>query len=163
MKTLVRTIVWLALVIWLGGMFFFIVTAAASFGTVADTHVAGTIVAKCLHVLHHEGLVAGCIILAFLAIGRSRGVYVRGVKTAIIVTIIMMGLTAFSEFWIMPHMEVDRIAVGGAIDSVPPSDPHHADFNRLHGVSEHLELANMIGGLVLVFLLASASTEARDR
>ncbi|HEX4006506.1 MAG TPA: DUF4149 domain-containing protein [Acidobacteriaceae bacterium] len=154
MKTLIRTAVWLSLIIWLGGMFFFVVTAWASFSTVPDTHVAGTIVAKCLHVLHHEGLVAGCIILAFLAIGRARGVYLRGVKTAIAVLVIMMGLTAFSEYWIIPHMERDRMAVGGAIDSVPSSDPHHADFNRLHRVSEHMETAAMIGGLILVVILS---------
>src|SRR5580700_4927575 len=109
MKTLVRTIVWLSLVIWLGALFFFPVTAAASFSTIADTHAAGTIVAKCLHVLHHEGLVAGCIILLFLIIGRVRGIYANGAKWALILTVLMMGFTAFSEFWIIPHMERDRL------------------------------------------------------
>jgi hypothetical protein len=154
MRTLIRTAVWLSLIIWLGGMFFFVVTAWASFSTVPDAHVAGTIVAKCLHVLHHEGLVAGCIILAFLAIGRARGVYTRGVKMAIAVVVIMMGLNAFSEYWVMRHMDADRVAVGGAIDNVPSTDPHHADFDRLHRVSEHMETAAMIGGLVLVVLLS---------
>jgi Domain of unknown function (DUF4149) len=161
MKTLTRTIVWLALVIWIGGLFFFPVTAAASFTTVADTHLAGTIVAKCLHALHHEGLVAGCIILLFLVIGRARGVY-AGAKWAVIVTIIMMGLTAFSEFWIIPHMERDRIAVGGAIDNVPASEPHHADFNRLHNVSTHVEEAVMLGGVVLIILLSREECLPRD-
>jgi hypothetical protein len=154
MKTLVRTIVWLSLVIWLGALFFFPVTAAASFSTIADTHAAGTIVAKCLHVLHHEGLVAGCIILLFLIIGRVRGIYANGAKWALILTVLMMGFTAFSEFWIIPHMERDRLAVGGAIDSVPATDPHHADFNRLHGVSEHMEEAVMLGGVLVIVLLA---------
>jgi hypothetical protein len=153
MKTLIRTIVWLPLVIWIGGLFFFSVTAWAAFSTVPDTHVAGTIVAKCLHVLHHEGLIAGCIILLFLIIGRVRGVYGHA-KMAFAVTVIMMGLTAFSEFWIMPHMERDRLAVGGAIDNVPATEPHHADFNRLHNVSTHLEEAIMLGGVVLIVLLA---------
>jgi hypothetical protein len=154
MKTLVRTIVWLSLVIWLGALFFFPVTAAASFSTIADTHAAGTIVAKCLHVLHHEGLVAGCIILLFLIIGRVRGIYANGAKWALILTVLMMGFTAFSEFWIIPHMERDRLAVRGAIDSVPATDPHHADFNRLHGVSEHMEEAVMLGGVLVIVLLA---------
>lgn len=154
MKTLVRTIVWLSLVIWLGALFFFPVTAAASFSTIADTHAAGTIVAKCLHVLHHEGLAAGCIILLFLIIGRVRGIYANGAKWALILTVLMMGFTAFSEFWIIPHMERDRLAVRGAIDSVPATDPHHADFNRLHGVSEHMEEAVMLGGVLVIVLLA---------
>ncbi len=163
MKILVRTIVWLALIIWLGGLFFFPVAAAAAFGTIADTHAAGTIVAKCLGVLHHEGLVAGCIILLFLVIGRARGVYARGVKMALAVTVIMMGLTAFSQFRIIPHMERDRIAAGGAIDNVPPTDARHKDFNRLHHDSEHLEEAVMLGGIVLVFLFNYAASGPRMR
>lgn len=160
MKTLVRTVVWLPLVIWIGGLFFFGVTAWASFSTVPDTHLAGTIVAKCLHVLHHEGLVAGCIILLFLIIGRVRGIYSHA-KMAFAVTVIMMGLTAFSEYWIMPHMESDRLAVGGAIDSVPGTDPHHADFNRLHNVSTHLEEGVLLGGIVLIILLAHEEDATR--
>jgi hypothetical protein len=153
MKTLIRTIVWLALTIWLGGMFFFVVTAWASFSTVADTHVAGTIVAKCLRVLHHEGLVAGCIILAFLVIGRVRRVYARP-KAAIIVTLLMMALTAFSQFWIMPRMEGYRLAAGGAIDNVPDTDPRHAGFNHLHHISEHVEQGVMLGGIILIVLIS---------
>jgi hypothetical protein len=161
MKTLVRTVVWLPLVIWIGGLFFFGVTAWASFSTVPDTHVAGTIVAKCLHVLHHEGLVAGCIILLFLIIGRVRGIYGHA-RMAFAITVITMGLTAFSEYWIMPHMERDRLAAGGAIDSVPASDPHHADFNRLHNVSTHVEEGVLLGGIVLIILLAHEEDSVRD-
>jgi hypothetical protein len=161
MKTLIRTIVWLPLVIWIGGLFFFSVTAWAAFSTVPDTHVAGTIVAKCLHVLHHEGLIAGCIVLLFLIIGRVRGVYGHA-KLAFAIVVIMMGLTAFSEFWIMPHMDRDLAAVGGAIDKVPASEPHHADFNRLHGVSTHAEEGILLGGIILIILLAREETARRD-
>jgi hypothetical protein len=161
MRTLVRTIVWLSLVIWIGGLFFFSVTAWASFSTVPDTHMAGTIVAKCLHVLHHEGLIAGCIVLLFLVIGRVRGVYGRA-KLAFAITVVMMGFTTFSEYWIMPHMENDRLAVGGAIDNVPPTEPHHADFNRLHNLSTHLEEATLIGGIILIVLLAREERSTRD-
>jgi hypothetical protein len=111
--------------------------------------------------LHHEGLVAGCIILLFLIIGRVRGVYGYA-KMAFAVTVIMMGLTAFSEYWIMPHMERDRLAVGGAIDTVPASEPHHADFNRLHNVSTHVEEGVLLGGVVLIILLAHEEGAVRD-
>src|SRR6202012_3637334 len=160
MKTLVRTIVWLALAIWLGGLFFFPITAWASFSTVPDTHMAGTIVAKCLHFLHQEGLVSGCIILVFLLIGRVRGIY-GPAKAAFILTIVMMGLTAFSQFSIMPRMERDRLAVGGAIDNVPDSEAHHADFNRLHNTSTHVEEGVLLGGVILVILLSREEVTAR--
>jgi hypothetical protein len=154
MKTLVRTIVWLAVVVWLGGLFFFPVTAAAAFGTISDTHAAGTIVAKCLGTLHHEGLVAGCIIVVFLLIGIATRIYSRVAVAGIVVTLLMLALTAFSQFSIIPRMEKDRIAAGGAIDSVPPTDPRHADFDRLHHTSEHVEEGVMLCGIVLVILLA---------
>lgn len=157
MRTLVRTIAWLALIVWLGGLFFFPIVAAAAFTSISDTHAAGTIVAKCLGVLHHEGLIAGCIVLLLLLIGRATGVY-AGIRSAFVVTLIMMGLTAFSQYSIVPHMERDRIAAGGAIDNVPRTDPRHADFDSLHNRSVHLEEAVMLLGIVLVILLAAQQT-----
>lgn len=161
MRTLVRTIVWLALIVWLGGLFFFPITAAAAFTSISDTHAAGTIVAKCLGTLHHEGLVAGVILLLLLLIGRATSVY-AGIRFAFVVTLIMMGLTAYSQYSIIPRMERDRIAAGGAIDNVPRSDPRHADFDRLHGRSVHVEEAVMLAGILLVILLARQEAAERD-
>lgn len=161
MRTLVRTIVWLALIVWLGGLFFFPITAAAAFTSISDTHAAGTIVAKCLGTLHHEGLVAGAILLLLLLIGRATRVF-AGIRFAFVVTLIMMGLTAYSQYSIIPRMERDRIAAGGAIDNVPRSDPRHADFDRLHGRSVHVEEAVMLAGILLVILLARQEAAERD-
>lgn len=154
MKTLVRAITWLALILWLGGLFFFPIVAAAAFSTISDTHLAGTIVAKCLGVLHREGIIAGAIILLLLIVGRVTKAY-AGIRVALVIVLIMIGLTAYSQYSIIPHMERDRIAVGGAIDSVPQNDPRHADFDHLHKRSVHVEEAVMILGIVLVFLLAA--------
>ena len=154
MKTIIRFLVWIALVIWLGGLFFFPVTAAAAFGTIADTHVAGTIVAHCLTTLHHEGLFAGCWIILFLLIGMALRVYGRSMILGVIVTLVMLGFTAYSQFSIIPRMEHDRIAAGGAIDAVPRTNPLHADFDRLHVRSEHVEEAVMLAGILLAILLA---------
>lgn len=155
MKTVVRTLVWLALVVWFGGLLFFPITAWAAFSSIADTHQAGTIVAKCLGVLHHEGLFAGSLMVALLALGFFVKAY-RASTTSIgiVVTLLMMGCTAWSQYSIIPRMERDRIAAGGAIDNVPRTDPRHVDFDRLHNVSTDVEEAVMLGGLVLVILLA---------
>lgn len=160
MRTLVRTIAWLALIVWLGGLFFFPIVAAAAFTSISDTHAAGTIVAKCLGTLHHEGLIAGCIVLLLLLIGRAAGVY-DAIRFAFVVTLIMMGLTAYSQYSIIPRMERDRIAAGGAIDNVPRTDPRHADFDRLHNCSVHLEEAVMLLGILLVILLANQEAVER--
>ncbi|HLJ77067.1 MAG TPA: hypothetical protein VKT75_06625 [Acidobacteriaceae bacterium] len=160
MRTLVRTIVWLALIVWLGGLFFFPIIAAAAFTSISDTHAAGSIVAKCLGALHREGLGAGCIVFLLLLIGRATRVY-AGIRFALVVTLIMMGLTAYSQYSIIPHMERDRIAAGGAIDNVPRSDPRHVDFDRLHNRSVRLEECVMLAGIVLVILLAHQEAPER--
>jgi hypothetical protein len=155
MKTLFRTIVWLALVVWLGALLFFPITAWAAFSSIADAHAAGTIVAKCIGVLHHEGFVAGGTIVALLALGYFlRAFRMSTMSIGIVVTLLMLGCTAWSQFSIIPRMERDRIAAGGAIDSVPRTDPRHVDFDRLHNLSTDVEEAVMIGGLILVVLLA---------
>ncbi|HTV82549.1 MAG TPA: DUF4149 domain-containing protein [Acidobacteriaceae bacterium] len=163
MKTLLRSIVWLALVIWLGGLFFFPITAAAAFGTLTDTHLAGTIVRTCLLALHHEGLFCGGLIVILLALGRLLRVYQGSAIAGIVVTLIMLGLTAFSQFWIIPRMETYRIAAGGVIEAVPPTNPNRVAFDHLHRVSVDVEEGVMLGGVILVFLLAHASSEPRDR
>lgn len=155
MKTLVRTVMWLALVLWLGGLLFFPITAWAAFSSLADTHAAGTIVAKALGILHEEGLFAGCLIVLFLAIGRVTRVYRSStVAIGMVLTLFMLGCTAYSRLSIIPHMERDRIAAGGAIDNVPKTDSRHIDFDRLHHISEDVEEAVMFGGLILVVVLA---------
>lgn len=154
MKAFLRTFLWLCLIVWLGGLLFFPITAWAAFSTIADTHAAGTIVAKSLAVLHHEGLVAGCLIVLLLAIGRAARLFSNLAIAGMVITLLMLGLTAFSQFSIIPRMERDRIAVGGAIDSVPRSDPHHIDFDRLHNTSERVEEFVMLGGVLLVVLFS---------
>ncbi len=53
MKTLLRTLLYLALIVWLGAEIFFPVVAAITFGTLpGDTHTAGTIVGELLRILH---------------------------------------------------------------------------------------------------------------
>jgi hypothetical protein len=162
MKTLLRSIVWLALAIWLGGEFFLVVAAIAAFNATPDPHIAGTIVASCLRTLHHEGLFCGGLIVLLLALGRLLRMYRSSANAGIIVTLVMMGLTALSQFWIIPRMETYRIAAGGAIEAVPASNPNRAGFDRLHKVSVDVEEGVMLGGVILVFLIAHASTEPRD-
>lgn len=159
MRTLLRSVVWLALIVWLGGLFFFPIAAWAAFTSLPDTHMAGTIVAECLRVLHHEGLFCGGLMVILLALGRLVRAYRPGVMAGVIIVLVMMGLTAFSQFWIIPRMETYRIAAGGAIDAVPATNPNRVGFNRLHKVSVEVEEGVMVGGVILVVLLSWAGTE----
>jgi hypothetical protein len=154
MKTAIRAIIFLLVVLWLGGVMFFPVVAVSAFGSISDTHIAGTIVAKCLRVLHYEGLFSGALIILLLLVAQTIRALPRSVAAPVIVTLIMLGLTAYSQFSIIPRMEGYRIAAGGAIDAVPADDPNRVAFNKLHGVSEKVEEGVLVGGIVLVVLLA---------
>ena len=69
MKTLLRTLLYLALIVWLGAEIFFPVVAAITFGTLQGaTHTAGTIVGELLRIVHGIGIVSGLVLLALLAL-----------------------------------------------------------------------------------------------
>jgi hypothetical protein len=157
MKTLLRTLIALSIVVWLGGLLFFPIVAAEAFMHLPDTHVAGTIVGACLRILHQEGLFAGVLLIVLFVAASVMGIYPRQVLRApLAMVVVMLGLTAYSQFSIIPRMETYRVAAGGAIDAVPQSDPNREGFNRLHNQSTHVEEGVMLAGLVLVVLLAQA-------
>lgn len=165
MRTAIRGIIILLIVLWLGGVMFFPIVAATAFGNLPDVHAAGTVVGHCLRILHYEGIFAGALIIILLLIAQAIRAVPRSVVVPVVMALIMIGLTCYSQFSIIPRMEHDRIAAGGSIESVPPNDPYRMDFNRLHGLSEHVEEAVLVAGIILVVFFASnfPSAESRDR
>lgn len=155
MRTAIRAIILLLIVLWLGGVLFFPVVAASAFGSLSDTHAAGTIVAKCLRILHYEGLFSGALIVLLLLTAQFIKAVPRSAAAPVVMTLIMLALTAFSQFSIIPRMESYRIAAGGAIDAVPPNNPNRMAFNKLHGTSVHVEGGALLAGIVLVVLVAA--------
>src|SRR5208282_1686478 len=118
MKTLLRTLLSFALIVWIGAEIFFPIVAAITFNTLLpDTHAAGTIVGQLLRILHGMGLVAGIVALAALALSAAKAIYsARGVLAPAGLLIGMIALTLYSQFGIFPAMEQDRVAAGGAVD-----------------------------------------------
>ncbi len=125
MKTLLRTLLSLALIVWLGAEVFFPVIAAITFTTLApDTHIAGSIVGQLLRILHSMGLVAGCVALLLLAIAPTWGIFKsQSVLAPMVLVVLMIAGTAYSQFGIIPSMERDRIAAGGAINTADKTSP----------------------------------------
>jgi hypothetical protein len=160
MKTLLRTLLFLALIVWLGAEIFFPIVAAVTFSTLrADTHTAGTIVGELLRILHGMGLVSGMVVLALLALAPAWNIYKpRTVLAPMVLVVPMLALTAYSQWGILPTMERDRIAAGGAIDTTDKANAITADFNKLHDRSEHVELGILLLGLATVVLVAKAET-----
>src|SRR5471030_1689385 len=76
MKTLLRTLLYLAIIVWLGAEVFFPVVAAVAFSEPGvSTHTAGSIVGKLIRDLHGMGLVSGMVALALLALAAPFGIY----------------------------------------------------------------------------------------
>ena len=66
--------------------------------------------------------------------------------------VLMLGLTFYAQYGIIPAMERDRIAAGGAIDRVPADDPNRMHFNKLHNRSESVEIGVLLLGILVVAL-----------
>ncbi len=160
MKTLLRSLLYLALIVWLGAEIFFPVVAAITFTALQpDTHAAGTIVGHLLRILHGMGLASGIVVLALLALAPAWNIYKpRNVLAPMALVVLMMGFTVFSQYVILPSMERDRAAAGGAIDASDPANPITAHFNKLHNRSEDVELAILLLGLSTVIFVAHAET-----
>ena len=160
MKTLLRSLLFLALIVWLGGEIFFPIVAAVAFTTLSpDTHAAGTIVGQLLRILHGMGLVSGIVMLAVMALAPAWGIFKpRAVLAPMVLVVLMITCTAYSQYGIIPAMERDRRAAGGAIDAADATNPTTAHFNSLHSRSEHVEEAILVLGLATVVLTAWAES-----
>jgi tellurite resistance protein TehA-like permease len=160
MKTLLRSLLYLALIVWLGAEIFFPVVAAVTFQTLQpNTHLAGSIVGELLRILQGIGLVSGMVALALLALGPAFGLYnPKSVLAPMTLVVLMVGCTVYSQFGIIPAMERDRVAAGGAINTLDATNANTIDFNKLHNRSEDVEMAIMLFGLVTVILVARAES-----
>jgi len=160
MQTLVRAVRLYAMVAWVGGLVFFaFVVAPVAFGTLASAHQAGLVVGGTLRVLHWVGLAGGAVFclgtgwLWFRAEVPARVGFVR----QLVLVAVMLVVTAYSQFRILPAMEVDRALAGGEIETSPLQNAGHVDFERLHRFSEKLEGIVLLCGLGVVFVLSRES------
>ncbi len=155
-----RTIRLFALAIWVGGIVFFGFVAAIAFKTLPDAHSAGAVVRGSLIALHQIGMVAGIVYLLFTLalLGTQRDSHpMRAAELALV--IVMLVLTGYSEFSVIPRMEKDRMSLGGDVATAPSDSPAAEHFNRLHKLSVRVEGAVLIAGLLL---LGMASVHGRD-
>lgn len=163
MKTLIRTLLLLSLIVWLGAEIFFPVVAAVTFTRLSsNTHDAGMIVGELLRLLHVAGLVAGVVMLALLALAPAWGIFKpRSVLAPMGLVVVMLGLTAYSQFGIIPAMERDRgQASGGNISTLALDDPARVHFDTLHKRSVNVEGAVMLLGIAVVVLVAYGESAA---
>jgi hypothetical protein len=140
-------------------MFFAFVVAPVAFGSLASAHEAGLVVGGTLRVLHWIGLIGGmafCLATAWLWLWAEVPARV-GFAIEFTLTVVMLLITAYSQFSILPAMEADRIAAGGDVDAAAVTNPGRVDFEQLHVLSERLEGVVLLCGLVVVYFLSRES------
>jgi hypothetical protein len=160
MQTFLRALRMYAMVAWVGGLAFFaFVVAPVAFNSLPSAHEAAIVVGGTLRVLHWIGLIGGggfCLATGWLWLWAEVPARV-GFARQLVLTAVMLIVTAYSQFRILPAMELDRALAGGEIETASLDNPGRVDFERLHGLSEKLEGFVLLCGLGVVFVLSRES------
>jgi uncharacterized membrane protein len=152
-----RFLMVLSLVVWIGGLIFFaFVLAPTAFEVLPNTHLAGNVVGRALGKLHWIAIIAGVVFLiasllySYLTQGTAHIFAMRHILICL-----MLALTLFSQFWIIPRMDTLRASVGD-FANVPLNSQQRVQFDALHVWSTRVESAVLLLGLVAIYLTASA-------
>jgi len=167
MRSVLTTLSLLALGIWLGALLLFVQVAAIAFGTLPalflnpaeGIHGAGLVVRGSLIHLHYMGLICGVLFLVFSFLLRARVRWHSVVPQAVLV-LVMVLLTAYSQFSIIPRMDTARESVGGNVEAVAANNPGRQIFDRLHQRSVHVEVLVLLCGVGA--LVATAHWSRRE-
>jgi phosphatidylserine synthase len=153
MATLLRTIEFLGLSLWLGSdVFLSFVVAPGVFRILApNRNQAGAIVGHSLNVMHIGGIVCGLVILLARLL---RTKTFAGLATpAALCVVLMMVLTAISQYTVSAKMAALRVQMG-SIQATAADSPLLQEFGRLHGISVSLESGVLLAGLAAMYLMA---------
>jgi len=152
-----RYLMFLSLVVWIGGLIFFaFVLAPTAFQVLPNPHLAGNVVGRALGKLHWIAIVSGLVfLLSSLLYSRLTDGTAQLFAMRHLLICLMLGLTLFSQFWIIPRMDTLRAQVGD-FATVTLDNPLRVQFDALHVWSTRVEGAVLLLGLVVVYLAASA-------
>lgn len=157
MRSILTTLSLLALGIWLGALLLFVQVAAVAFGALPPLfsnpaeglHGAGLVVGGTLRHLHYMGLICGVLFLIFSFMLKTRVRWHSVVPQAVLV-LVMVLLTAYSQFSIIPRMDIAQASAGGSVGvaALPESSPARVQFDQLHRQSVHVEGIILILGFI---------------
>ncbi len=160
MTSILRTIEFLALSIWLGSdVFLSFVVAPGAFRVLAPNRdQAGAIVGFSLTRMHLGGILLGIVFLLV------RLVWTRSlaslVTPAALCVVLMIALTAISQYTVSARMAVLRVQMG-SIQATGADSPLMAEFSRLHTISVSLESGVLLAGIAAMYLMVLELTAGR--
>jgi len=151
MSTLLRTIEFLCLGLWLGSdVFLSFVVAPGAFRVLGSRDAAGAMVGFALGRMHLLGVICGVVLLlARLARTRTFASFVTPVALCVV---LMIALTVASQLGVSPRMAVLRVQMG-SIQATAQDSPLLAEFRRLHSISVSLESGVLLVGLAGIYLM----------
>jgi len=160
MTSILRTIEFLALSVWLGSdVFLSFVVAPGAFRVLAPNRdQAGAIVGFSLTRMHLSGIALGIVFLLVRLI-RTRS-FASFVTPAALCVVLMIALTAISQYTVSAKMAALRMQMG-SIQATGADSPLLAEFSRLHTVSVSLESGVLLAGFAAMYLMVRELTAGR--
>ncbi len=148
---LLRFLMLLAMAVWLGGLVFFPIVAQTSFSVLPSPHLAGLVIRASLLKLHWMGFISALVFLATSLIHNSvtQGNF-RALNLSHILVVLMLALTAISQFGIIPHMDALRVPAG-EIALLTADNPIRVQFDSLHAWSTRVEETVLCLGLIVLY------------
>jgi uncharacterized membrane protein len=155
--SLLRFLMLLSLVCWIGGLICFaFVLAPTAFSVLPNTHLAGDVVGRALSKLHWIAIISGIVFLASsMRYSRFTDGTAHVFATRHVLICMMLALTLISQFGIIPRMDVLRASLG-EVSTARIDNPERVQFDALHVWSTRVEGAVLLLGLVVVYLVASS-------
>jgi hypothetical protein len=160
MTSILRTVEFLALSVWLGSdVFLSFVVAPGAFRVLAPNRdQAGAVVGFSLTRMHLGGIALGMVFLLMRLI-RTRS-FASLVTPAAICVLLMIALTAISQYTVSAKMAVLRVHMG-SIQATGADSPLLAEFSRLHSISVSLESGVLLAGIAAMYLMVRELTTGR--
>jgi uncharacterized membrane protein len=153
--SLLRFLMLLSLVIWVGGIVFFAMVAPTAFHLLPSRLLAGTLVGNLLTKLHWIAIVSSIVFLASsLAYSRATEGTANIFALRHVLICLMLALTLVSQFWITPRMVALRAEVSSFDTTATLNSPARMQFDALHVWSTRVEVTVLLLGLLVVYLTA---------
>ncbi len=151
MSTLLRTIEFLSLSLWLGSdVFLSFVVAPGAFRILGSRDQAGAMVGYSLTAMHIGGIVCGLVLLVARLIRTKT--FASLATLAALCVVLMIALTAISQFTVSAKMAALRMQIG-SIQATAADSPLLAQFGRLHAISVSLESGVLLAGTAAMYLM----------
>jgi uncharacterized membrane protein len=151
MSTVLRTIEFLGLSLWLGSdVFLSFVVAPGAFSLLGSRDQAGAMVGFVLGRMHFIGVVCGIVILLARLLRTRTPASLAA--PAVLCVVLMIALTVVSQQAVSPKMAALRTQMG-SIQATAADNPLRVEFDRLHRRSVMLESGVLLAGFAAMYLL----------